>query len=403
MQAMVDLLAPQLVANPHPHLRELRSRDPVHWSERHRAWILTRYRDVAAGFRELRLSNEHTGLGDPRDALMRVLHHWMEFRDPPAHTRLRRLVQRAFTPRVIERLRPRIASLVDDLLTDLCRRGGGDYMQDFAYPLPAIVIAEMLGVPAGDRARFRAWSEDIKGFVFGGLEDPARMTRARSGFEELDGYFRDLVARYRHAPADNLLSALAAGSATDETLSTEEIVGTSVLLLFGGHETTSNLLANGLVALDRFPAQRAWLERHPGDIPAAIEEFLRWEGPTALMVRVCREDFEFAGRRFRAGQRVFLHQGAANRDPEQFSVPDRVDVRRPNAATHLAFGFGIHYCLGAPLARLEGTLAFEGLVTRYPQLRVATGPLDWNPTMMARNLRTLAVTTQGATPVAQAG
>lgn len=391
---MVDLLAEDLVANPHPHLHALRARDPVHWSERHRAWIVTRYRDVAAGFRESRLSNEHTGLGDPRDALMRVLRHWMEFRDPPAHTRLRRLVQRAFTPRVIERIRPRVAGLVDQLLAALCERGGGDYMQDFAYPLPAIVIAEMLGVPAEDRDRFRGWSEDVKNFVFGGLEDPERMPRARRGFEELDTYFRDLVARYRREPADNLLSALAASAEPDENLTLEEIVGTSVLLLFGGHETTSNLLANGLLALDRFPGERAWLEAHPEQIPAAIEELLRWEGPTALMVRVCREDFEFAGRRFRTGQRVFLHQGAANRDPEQFEQPDRVDVRRTNAGTHLSFGFGIHYCLGAPLARLEGSLAFDGLITRYPQLRVEPVPLEWNRTMMARNLKTFPVATR---------
>jgi len=400
---MVDLLAEDLVADPYPDLHALRSRDPVHWSERHRAWIITRYRDVAAGFREGRLSNEHTGLGDPRDALVRVLRHWMEFRDPPAHTRLRRLVQRAFTPRVIEALRPRIADLVNQLLAPLCERGGGDYMQAFAYPLPAIVIAEMLGVPAEDRERFRGWSEEVKSFVFGGLEDPDRMSRARHGFEELDAYFRNLVDRYRRAPADNLLSALAATDDSDESLTIEEIVGTSVLLLFGGHETTSNLLANGLVALERFPEQRARLEAHPEEIPAAIEEFLRWEGPTALMVRVCREDFEFAGRRFRAGERVFLHQGAANRDPEQFEEPDRVDVRRANATSHLAFGFGTHYCLGAPLARLEGSLAFDGLIGRYSQLRVQAGRLEWNRTMMARNLRALPVASRDTKRVARVG
>ncbi len=385
---MVDLLAPAFVANPHPHLHALRAEDPVHWSERHRAWVLTRHADVQRAFRTRSLSSEHTGVGDQRDPIVRVLHNWMEFRDPPDHDRLRRLVQRAFTPRVIEGLRPRIGALVDEMLAALRNAGGGDYMEAFAYPLPATVIAEMLGVPVSDQVTFRGWSEDIKGVVFGGLEDEERFQKARRGFLELEGYFRELIAHYRAAPEDNLLSALAD---TGSELADDEIVGTSVLLLFGGHETTSNLLSNGLVALRDFPAVRRELERDPSGIPRAIEEFLRWDGPTMLMVRLCTEDVEIGGATLRAGDRVFLHQTAANRDPARFADPDRVDPARPDLQSHVAFGYGTHYCLGAPLARLEAAIVFERILRSYPDLEVGGGALEWRRTMLARNLDRLPV------------
>ncbi len=385
---MVDLLAPEVVADPHPHLRALRAEDPVHWSERHRAWVLTRHADVQHAFRNRVLSSEHTGVGDARDPIVRVLRNWMEFRDPPDHDRLRRLVQRAFTPRVIEALRPRIAVLVDGMLEALRERGGGDYMEHFAYPLPATVIAEMLGVPVSDQKSFRGWSEDIKGVVFGGLEDAERFARARRGFLELERYFRDLIERYRRRPGQNLLSAL---SDPGSELGDDEVVGTSVLLLFGGHETTSNLLANGLVALRDFPAVRRALEANPTGVPRAVEEFLRWDGPTMLMVRLCLEDVEIGGATLRAGDRVFLHQTAANRDPAVFERPDAVHPERAQLGHHLAFGHGTHYCLGAPLARLEAALAFDRLVRSYPDLQVSDGQLEWRRTMLARNLARLPV------------
>jgi cytochrome P450 len=385
---MVDLLAPDFVADPHPHLHTLRARDPVHWSERHRAWVLTRHADVQQAFRSRSLSSEHTGVGDQRDPIVRVLRNWMEFRDPPDHDRLRRLVQRTFTPRVIEGLRPRIATLVDGMLDALRENGGGDFMQHFAYPLPATVIAEMMGVPVSDQKSFRGWSEDIKGVIFGGLEDAERFERARHGFLQLESYFRVLIERYRRSPGDNLLSAL---SDSGSELNDDEIVGTSVLLLFGGHETTSNLLANGLVALRDFPAVRRALEANPEAVPRAVEEFLRWDGPTMLMVRLCREKIEFGGTTLRAGDRVFLHQTAANRDPARFDHPDAVDLERANLSSHLAFGFGTHYCLGAPLARLEAAIAFDRIARSHSDLLVGGGRLEWRRTMLARNLGSLPV------------
>ena len=388
---MLDLLAPEVVSDPHATLRELRERDPVHWSERHRLWILTRYTDVLAAFKDLSLSSEHQGTGDLSDPIQRVLRNWMEFRDPPDHARLRRLVQKAFTPRVVERLRPRIESLVDGMLEEIAARGGGDYMADFAYPLPATVIAEMLGVPTADQVEFRGWSEDIKGVVFGAPNTEHRSSRAHSGFLAMEKYFRELVALYRSRPAENLISAMIAAEEGGDYLDEREILGTSVLLLFGGHETTSNLLSNGLLALDAFPDQRHKLEADPHLIPQAVEEFLRWEGPTMGMLRLCREDFELRGRKIRAGQRLLLHQTAADRDPEQFENPDVVAIERENLNSHLAFGFGRHYCLGAPLARLEGQIAFDRIIRRFPGLRIEPGPREWQPTLLARNLARLPV------------
>ena len=223
---MVDLLAPDVLADPHTTLRELRERDPVHWSERHRLWILTRYDDVLAAFKDLTLSSEHQGVGDQRDPIQRVLRNWMEFRDPPDHDRLRRLVQKAFTPRVIERLRPRVEALVDGMLGAIADKGGGDYMADFAYPMPATVIAEMLGVPTSDQAEFRGWSEDIKGVVFGALNAEDRSSRAHDGFLAMEKYFQELVAFYRDRPADNLISAMIAAEEGGDYLNEQEVLGT---------------------------------------------------------------------------------------------------------------------------------------------------------------------------------
>lgn len=396
----MDLLSPELVADPHPWFHEIRRRDPVHWNEHHRAWLLTRYDDVSAGFRDPSFSSERVAdfaaeadapPGErPAGPSARVLSSWMVFRDAPDHTRLRRLVQNAFTPRVVEKLGPRIQQIVHELLDQLAPQGAADFVRGFAFPLPAIVIAEMLGVPARDRELFKGWSEDIKGLVFGS-PDPARQARAREGFLELEGYFKSLLARFRRLPEDNLLSVLAAAEDQGDLLSSDEVVGTCILLLFGGHETTTNLLSTGLLALARHPEQRAKLVADPSLCPSAVEEFLRYDGPLKLMVRWARADRDLRGRRIRSGDRVFLVQSAANRDPEQFPDPDRLDIARPDNH-HIAFGYGIHYCLGAPLARLEARIAFTTLLSRFPRLRVETEHLRWQPTVLGRGLQRLAVT-----------
>lgn len=391
---VVDLLSPALVADPHPALHALRARDPVHWSPRHEAWLLTRHDDVSAAFRDARLSNDRVGslFSDPASLEARILSHWMEFQDPPRHTRLRALVSKAFTPRVVEALRPRVAALVDELLDEIEAAPRCDLVAAFAHPLPASVIAEMLGVPAADRGLFRGWSDDILGLVFGG-GGSERFARARKGFAELDAYFRALLDARRKAPRDDLLSALVAAEERGDALSRDEVVGTCVLLLFGGHETTTNLLASSVWLLDRNPDARERLRREPGLLASAVEELLRYEGPSKLMVREVREPVEMRGRRFAPGERVFLLQCAANRDPEVFPEPDRLDLaRRPNP--HLGFGFGVHYCLGAPLARLEAQLAIPALLARFPALRVlddARSAPSWRPTLLSRGLARLPV------------
>jgi cytochrome P450 len=400
----IDLLAPELVADPYPALARLRAESPVCWNERHGAWLVTRFDDVSAGFRDPRLSSDRVGSflperpaarrEDPEDdPTARILSNWMEFKDPPDHTRLRRLVQKAFTPRTVESLRPRIEEIVEELLCDLAGAGRADFVRSFAYPLPATVIAEMLGVPVQDRDLFKGWSDDILGLVFGaGASD--RHARARRGFGELEAYIDERLrrarARTREQRSDDLLSALAAAEEQGDVLSRDEVIGTCVLLLFGGHETTTNLLGTSLWLLHRHPEVRERLQREPGLFPQAIEEFLRFDGPSKMMVRWPIEDLELRGRKIRRGERVFLMQNAANRDPEAFPEPDRLELaRRANA--HLGFGFGIHYCLGAPLARLEAQLALPALLRRFPELRVETDTPEWNPTLLSRGLRALPI------------
>ena len=393
-----DLLAPDVVADPHAHFARLRAEDPVHWSERHRAFVLTRYDDVSTALRDPVLSADRLASpgheAEPGPAV-RTLSRWLVFNDPPDHTRLRRLVNRAFTARVVESLRAHVSALVDGLLDDVEEAGGGDLVARFAYPLPAMVIAELLGAPPEDRDRFRAWSDDVGTVVFGAVGSPDRYARAERGLAEFSDYFAALVAaaeerRREGSGGDGLLSTLVAARDRDDALSADEVVATAILLLFAGHETTTSLLANGTLALLRFPDQLARLRKDPGLAPSAVEELLRYDGPATIVVRRAAADHERRGRRIPAGSRVFLAVAAANRDPERFADPDRLDLaRRDNA--HLGFGTGIHLCLGAPLARLEGQVALPALLARFPDLRLATDRLEWHPALLSRSLTALPV------------
>jgi cytochrome P450 len=394
MAPELDLLAPEVVAHPHPAFARLREEDPVHWSERHRAWVLTRYDDVTSLFRDLRLSSDRASPlarpdedgGGVDDPVVSVLSHWMVFRDPPDHTRVRRGLRPAFTPPAIEALRPMVERVVDELLDGLPEEL--DFLAEFAVPLPAIVIAELLGIPREDHDRFRAWSESLATLVFAsGLPD--RHRRGREALTALATYLGEQLAHRRAQPADDLLGTLAVLQAAGE-LTAEEATANAVLLLFAGHETTTGLLANGLAALLAHPEQLEQLRVERSLMPSAVEELLRYEGPSKLMPRWAVQEVEVRGRRIASGDLVYLVQSAANRDPSRFAEPDRLDIARdPNP--HLGFGYGLHYCLGAPLARLETAIALSRLLDRRARIELAGDPPRWRPNLLGRAVESLEV------------
>jgi cytochrome P450 len=394
----LDLLAPGAVADPQGALAALRESDPVHWSPRHRGWVITRYDDVAAALLDHeRLSSDRVtsvfeGKLSPeqreqRAPTFRILGDWLVFRDPPSHTRLRDLVRSAFTVRAVEQLRPRVAGLVDGLLEEPVARGNLDLVREVAYPLPAIVIAEMLGVPASDRDLFKAWSDDVTVLVFGGADEPGRRDRAQQGIVELAGYLQELITHYRAHPADNLLTMLVEAREADDRLTDDEVVATSTLILFGGHETTTNLVANGMLALLRSPGQLDRLVAEPAIAEPAVEELNRFDGPSKFVIRRAARDLELHGRTIAAGDAVLLAQCAANRDPRRFEAPDTLDLGRVRNR-HAGFGFGIHYCLGAPLARMEAQEALPRIARALGHARVVEEP-RWQPLLVSRALESL--------------
>ena len=311
--------------------------------------------------------------------------HNMLMADPPDHTRLRRLVSRSFTPRQVERLRPAIHELVDTLLDDLARRGEVEFMSEFALPLPMAVIGELVGVPAEDRAglqpKVRAAARGIEPVL---TED--EIGAAIAAIEELGSYFEAFLADRRRQPRDDLMSALADASENDDRLTDEEILSTAILLFSAGFETTTNLLGNGLLALLRHPDQLADWTLHPEIAPTAVEELLRFDSPVQFNLRAALEPADLAGEPIERGDRIVVLQGAANRDPAEFDRPEELDLRRsPN--TPLSFGWGIHHCIGAALARLEGEIAFNALLERFDVIELSGEEPQWRPGFTLRGLQ----------------
>jgi cytochrome P450 len=384
---------PAFVADPYPTYHRLRTEDPVHHSPLG-FWVLTRYDDVVAALRDPRLAREalasfvaaRFGASAPATGFS------MLDRDPPDHTRLRGLVSKAFTPRVVEGLRPRIQEIVDGLLDRAAGRGSMDLIEEFAYPIPVAVICEMLGVPVEDHEQFKGWSLDIaRGLdliLLGPDSDVGR--RSVAARQALAEYFRGLIAQRRAAPRSDMLSDLIAAEEAGDKLNEVELLATCILLLIAGHETTVNLIGNGTLALLRHRDQLQRLRREPALIGTAIEELLRFDGPVQRTARIPSEDVVFGGRTIAKGEMVMPFIGAADRDPAQFPDPDRLDIGRADNR-HIAFGWGIHFCLGAPLARLEGQIAINTLVRRLPKLELATPEPEYRQSLTLRGLKALPV------------
>ena len=385
---------PAFVADPYPTYHRLRAEDPVHHSPLG-FWVLTRYADVIAMLRDPRLIKEpiaafvaaRFGMAVPPGLGLSMLD-----RDPPDHTRLRGLVSKAFTPRGLEGLRPHIQQIVDGLLAKVEGRVGMDLIEEFAYPLPVRVICEMLGVPVADHERFKQWGLDIARGLDAIMLPPESEVAKRSmaGRHALSGYFRQLIAERRAAPREDMLSALIAAEEAGDRLNEEELLATCVLLLVAGHETTVNLIGNGTLALLRHPDQLRKLRDNPGLIGTAVEELLRYDGPVQRTARIPSEDVTIGGQTIGKGEMVMPFLGAADRDPAQFPDPDRLDITRADNR-HIAFGMGIHFCLGAPLARMEGQIALNTLVQRHPKLALATDRPEFRQSLTLRGLSTLPV------------
>lgn len=396
------LLDPRFLADPYPLLGMLRAHNPVFRIPFDRSsgpgeWLLTRHADVLRVLRHPSFSvrrEEAEGVRRnlahlPEDLRPENQPRTMLGIDPPEHTRLRSLVSKAFTPRRVRALRPRIESRIDELLGAVGSRGEMDVMYDLAEPLPAIVIAELLGVPPEDHRRIKRWSGDLLVSAEGPLQGE-RIPRLRAAREQFTRYFEATIAARRREPRDDLISAMIAAQVERDALSDGELVAACMLLLVAGHETTTNLIGNGLLALLRHPEQWERLRADPALDERAVEECLRFDPPVQLTARLATEDVEFRGTPIGAGALVSVSIGAANRDPEVFDAPERFDVARdPNP--HLGFGHGVHFCLGAGLARLEGRLALRALADRLPELALVEEGVARRPAFLLRGLSRLPV------------
>ncbi len=401
------------IANPYPTYERLRASGPIHWVDGFRwggSWLIPHYEAVLAALRDTRLSSQRsrTWTADlpaevqgEFEAFNRTYPHWMLFLDRPRHTRLRALLNKSFTRRTVDSLRPLIQQAVDGLLARVVESGRMEFIADFAHPLPVSMIAELMGVPPEDQRIFKTWSYDFAAFFGSGRATLEQARAGKDGFMAITDYFRSKIEERQHAPGNDLISLLLHAEVDGDRLTADEVLAQCSLLLAGGHETTRNLLGSGLLNLLRHPEQLELLKQDLSLLPGAVREFARYESPVQLLTRVASEDVEMHGQTVRKGQSIILLVGSANRDPAQFTDPDALDITR-DAGDSLAFGQGPHFCLGQMLASAEIEVALRAVLTRLPDLQLAQPELVWTANPTLRGLSALQVAF-GAEELTRAG
>ena len=395
--SLYQLLNPEVLANPYPLYQRLRTKAPVYWDPYLHAWVVTRYADVITVLHHFSANRTPSpkqlaaiGLAELAP-VAQVMVKQMLFMDAPDHTRLRGLASTAFTPARVEALRSHIREILVDLLEPLLDAGRMDVIAELAAPLPAIVTAEMMGVPTADADQLKKWSADFAEVLGNFQHNPDRASRTLKCVEEMTSYFREAIQSQRVQPRDGLINALLTAEIDGDRLTEEEIIANCIVTMVGGQETTTNLIGNGVLTLLRHPNELERLRNDLTLIQSAVEELLRYESPSQHTARICPEDTELGGKMIRKGQAVIAVMGAGNRDPERFPDPDRLDLGRTDNR-HLAFGWASHFCFGAPLARIEGQLVFEAIARRLSNLKLEPGPLVWRDNLGLRGLISLPIT-----------
>ena len=396
--SLYHLLDPEVLANPYPLYRRLRTEAPVHWDPFLHAWVVTRYSDVVRVLHDFSADRTPTPEQLERmnlsaiSPIAAVMVKQMLFLDAPAHTRLRSLASSAFTPARVRVLRSHIQQIADTLIDAAmaAKPGQMDIIAEFAEPLPAIVTAEMLGVPIRDHRQLKDWTAVFAEMLGNFQHNPDHVPKVLRALEEMLAYFRERVRELRAHPREGLINSLLTAEINGDRLTEEEVIANSIVTMVGGQETTTNLIGNGLLTLLRYPAEMQRLRDAPELIPSAVEELLRYESPSQHTARLARGDVELGGRKIRKRDAVIAVMGAANRDPERFPDPDRLDVARTDNR-HLAFGWAAHFCFGAALARIEGQVSFSTILRRMPELALQPVPLQWRTNLGLRGLVALPV------------
>jgi len=397
--SLYHLLDPEVLANPYPLYRRLRTEAPVHWDPLLHAWVVTRYSDAVRVLHDFSADRTPTPEQLERmklsaiSPIAAVMVKQMLFLDAPAHTRLRSLASNAFTPARVRVLRSHIQQIADTLIDTAmaAQPAQMDVIADFAEPLPAIVTAEMLGVPIRDHRRLKDWTAVFAEMLGNFQHNPDHVPKVLCALEEMLEYFRERVREMRAHPREGLINSLLTAEINGDRLTEEDVIANSIVIMVGGQETTTNLIGNGLLTLLRHPAEMQRLRDDPELIPSAVEELLRYESPSQHTARLARADVELGGRKIRKRDAVIAVMGAANRDPERFPDPDRLDLARKDNR-HLAFGWAAHFCFGAALARIEGQVSFATILRRMPKLLLQHVPLQWRTNLGLRGLLALPVT-----------